>query len=96
MIQFSAPIIDLILAGVIAEFVALAIWLRRRGQSSLVVPLFLFLASGGALMVALRFSLAPGQNGLIALPMLAALFLHASFLAVGYRRFGRGQGQDRR
>lgn len=88
MITFTAPLIDLILIGVAIEFAGLAIWLRRRGDHHLVTPTLFFLASGGALMVALRFALAQDQQGLIALPMLMALFLHGTFLAILIRRFG--------
>lgn len=79
--------IDAILIGVVLEFLAIAYFLRRSGRAFLVAPIFFFLASGGALMVALRFSLDGGQRPLIALPMLAALFLHAIFLIVALRRF---------
>ncbi len=88
MIQFTAPMIDAILVGVVLEFLAIAWFLRRKGRSFLVTPIFFFLASGAALMVALRFSLDGAQQSLIALPMLAALFLHATFLVVAVRRFG--------
>lgn len=88
MIEFTAPMIDVILAGVAIEFLALAYLLRRAGRGLLIAPLFFFLASGAALMVALRFSLDDAQARLIAVPMLAALFLHATFLVVSYRRFG--------
>ena len=88
MIEFTAPMIDVILAGVAIEFLALAWLLHRAARRSLITPLFFFLASGAALMVALRFSLDGAQTPLIAIPMLAALFLHATFLVVSYRRFG--------
>ena len=91
MIEFTAPMIDLILAGVALEFLALAYVLRRVGRAFLIMPMFLFLASGAALMAALRFSLEEGQRSLIAIPMLAALFLHATFLVIGFRRFGRAR-----
>jgi len=88
MIEFTAPMIDAILAAVAIEFLALAYLLRRAARGFLIAPLFFFLASGAALMVALRFSLDGAQAPLIAIPMLAALFLHATFLALSYRSFG--------
>lgn len=87
MIDVKYWMIDIVLVGVAAEFAVLAWLAARHGMQHLVLPLFLFLASGTALMVALRFSLAPDQHALIPLALFSALFLHAACIAVGYRRF---------
>ena len=51
---FGPALIDAILVGVALEFLGLTWWLMRRGQSRWIAPVFWFLASGAALMAALR------------------------------------------
>ena len=82
MIEVRPFMIDIILLAVVVEFLVLRAILWRRGRDHLVAPLFLFLASGAALMAALRFSLTPQQELLIPLALLAALILHAACLVL--------------
>jgi hypothetical protein len=79
----TPSLIDLILVGVAAEFVALAAWLARRSAARWIWPLALYLGSGAALMLALRAALASADAQWIALPLAASFFAHAgSLLAV--------------
>ena len=80
MIEVRAFMIDMILVAVVVEFLALRIVLRRYRRERYVLPLFLFLASGAALLAALRFALTPQQEFLIPLALLSALILHAACL----------------
>ncbi len=73
-------LIDLILVGVALEFLLLAVWLSRRSAAPWIWPLFLYLGSGAALMIALRSALTDAEPRWIALPLATSFFAHGGSL----------------
>ena len=89
MPHFTPALIDVILIGVIVEFIALSALLWRFGEASWIAPLGLFLSAGALLMAALRASLAGEGDAAIGAAMLAALAAHGLFLGVMAMRIAR-------
>lgn len=83
--SLSPGLIDLILALIALEGIALSVWLARRGAGALIGPVICFLLSGAALMVALRGAVAGWGMLLIQAALLASLILHLACLALGWR-----------
>ncbi|MEO0398663.1 MAG: hypothetical protein AAF224_04475 [Pseudomonadota bacterium] len=81
--------IDFILIGLVAEFLLLSIVLWARGGVQLIAPLFLFLASGAAIFVALRASVA-GATDMMSLqaPLLVGFATHTSLIILVALRGG--------
>lgn len=78
--------LDLVIAGIAAEFALLAFLLARAGHGRWMIPLGWFLLSGALLIGALRLSLANAAPGLIALPLAASLFTHVLMLRAAWTR----------
>ncbi len=77
-LDFISPrFIDFILCAVAVEAALLYIVFPGLRRAS---DLWLTLASGAALMTALRFALAGGEMPLVAAPLTAALFFHTLYL----------------
>ncbi|MDJ0852109.1 MAG: hypothetical protein QNK04_27385 [Myxococcota bacterium] len=85
--------IDAILVLVVLEFVAVGAWLAHASAGRLVLPFSLFLASGAALLLALRAALARAEAPWIALALLAALVCHLLTLWQAWRAIARGSAQ---
>lgn len=83
----SGHIVDLILAGVLAEAVLLVILCRSLRRFA---PFAATLAAGAALMLALRAALTGAPWPTIAGWMLLGLAAHAADLALRRRAFGHG------
>jgi len=90
MPEITPHLIDLILIAVAAEFVLLRRVFAGAAGEGRSVRLFLFLASGGALLLALRFSLAGAADAWIAAALLAGFLLHGGFLASVAKARARG------
>jgi len=79
----TPQLVDLVLVFVAIEAAGLVLFLQATGRGRLAPPAALFLASGAALMTAVRCALA-GADALVAPSMLAAFALHAGTIwAVG-------------
>ena len=81
----SGRIVDLILAGVAVEAVMLALLRRRFGGGAALPALLANLASGAALMLALRAGLTGAPWPAVAGWMLAGLVAHATDLSLRAR-----------
>jgi hypothetical protein len=79
-------LLDIILAGVMLEAAVLALRLKGR-RRRLVQPLLLFLASGAALLFAVRAALAGMEEALVAASLFVAGILHVLCLLQTSRRF---------
>lgn len=83
-----APLSDILTPGfldglilfMMLEFSALAGWLVHRRATRWLGMLFLYLLSGAALVVALRFALAASMARFIAPALLVSLVAHVAFL----------------
>jgi hypothetical protein len=84
-LAINPALVDAIVAAVVLEFAALALLLVHGRAAHLVVPLFLYLASGAFLLLALRASLAAAAPVWIAGALLASLGAHLLSLRQGYR-----------
>ncbi len=80
----SGRLLDWILGLMLLEAAVLLLW-RRRASGRGVVSLALTLASGAALMLALRGALMQSGFVSIALPLLAALLAHLGDLWARWR-----------
>jgi hypothetical protein len=83
----SGRIIDLILVLVALEAAALLLWRARSGRGPAPVPLLCNLASGAALMLALRAALTGAAWPVIAGCLVGSLLAHATELGL---RLGAG------
>lgn len=92
MFNVTPLMLDLVLAGVVVEFIALSFLLARMRARFLIWPLFLFLASGSFLLSAARFVLASADGKLVALTLLASFITHIALLAWAARRFFQRAG----
>lgn len=94
----SGRIIDVILALVALEALALLAWRVRRGRGPSVAMLLSNLASGAALMVAVRAALTDAHWTIIASCLLAALGAHLTEMCFRFRvdagSLGRGQVEE--
>jgi len=82
-------VIDLILIGVVIEFVLLAYYLRRRGAASFIWPAGLFLASGLLLFLALRLVMTSAPQPLLGVTLIGAFISHILLIAWGLSRLNR-------
>lgn len=76
----SARIVDAILALVVIEAVALALWRRRARSAPRAVDLLPNLLAGAALLLALRAALVDSSWPWIAAPLAGALVAHVADL----------------
>ena len=81
----SGRIIDVILALVALEGMALLLWHRRTGRGPAAIPLLCNLASGAALMLAVRAALTGATWPAVAACLLLSLVAHASELFLRVR-----------
>ena len=81
----SGRIVDAILVLVAVEAVALLLWRRRTGRGPAPVPLLCNLASGAALMLAVRAALTDAAWPVIAACLLGSLVAHACELGLRLR-----------
>lgn len=81
----SGRIIDVILALVALEGAALLLWHRRTGRGPAAIPLLCNLASGAALMLAVRAALTGAAWPAVATCLLLSLVAHASELVLRLR-----------
>lgn len=84
----SGRIIDGILVLVALEAVALLVWRARTGRGPAPVPLLCNLASGAALMLALRAALTGAEWPLVAACLFGSLVAHATELGLRLRSDG--------
>jgi len=77
-------LVDLILAGVALEASGLALWLRRRGQRRLIRPVLLFLASGTAMLIAVRLALTGAGLAPIGAVLALSGVTHIACLRAGF------------
>ncbi len=82
--------IDLILVSVAAEFFFFRSLLTRANQQKFITPLFLFLVSGGFLLIAVRLALSGVSGALIYVTLLFAFGAHLATLIVAATRFAPG------
>lgn len=88
--SFGPSIIDAILGLVALEFVALSVWLSRKGEARLIPALASFLLSGALLLAALRFSLDGAPVGPVTLGLLGLSFpAHLATLILVWRQVSR-------
>jgi len=87
--------IDAIVAGMVLEFVGLALLLVRAQAGALAAPLFLHLASGACLLLALRAALATPDTPWIGVALLASLAAHVGSLLGVQRVLRLGGGAAR-
>ncbi|MCC0808382.1 hypothetical protein FPV16_19570 [Methylobacterium sp. W2] len=86
----SGRIIDVILGLVALEAAALVAWRLHGGDRPLLAPLFCNLASGAALMLAIRAALIGSDWTVVALCLFASLMAHLGEVAL--RMFGGSRG----
>ena len=91
MFELSPWMIDAILFGVVAEFFLFRSLLIKAGARQFITPLFLFLVSGGFLLIALRLTMADASALLISFALLLAFASHAAMLSVAAARFLPGR-----
>lgn len=82
----SGRIVDLMIAVLLAETIAILAYRRLRGGGIAPVPLLTNLAAGGSLMLALRAAVTGGGWGSVALWLLAALVFHVADLRQRWER----------
>ncbi len=89
----SGLIIDAILVLVVLEAAALLWWNRRTGRGPAPLPLLCNLASGAALMLAVRASLTDSGWPIVAACLFGSLLAHVGELAIRLRRTSRRETQ---
>ncbi len=87
MFEISPFLIDIILVGVVVEFLVLFAVLRNAGAAFLIWPLFLFLLSGGFLLAAARLALSASGTLFIGAALFAALVTHSFLLRWAAQRY---------
>lgn len=95
-LDVTPALVDMIVAAVALEFAGVGALLWRARVTRWLTPLFLYLASGTCLLLALRASLAGAGSDWIAGALLASLVAHLASLVWGYRAIftRRLQGVD--
>ncbi|MEM6415083.1 MAG: hypothetical protein AAF720_10575 [Pseudomonadota bacterium] len=89
-ITMTPQTIEFILIGIIFEFFAIGSLLWARGGAQWIMPLFLFLASGAAMLLALRTALMPDPPGVVIKTSLTLSgVMHLALIAHMVRRRGR-------
>ncbi|MEM0985809.1 MAG: hypothetical protein AAGJ32_06150 [Pseudomonadota bacterium] len=81
----AAWMIDLIFLLILAEALIGAIWLARSGRRALIGGFLWFLASGAALMFAIRLLLTGETGGALAAMLLCSFLFHFLALASVWR-----------
>lgn len=89
--SLSPSMIDGILVLVFAEFLLLAALLIRRHRRDVLTALFLFLASGGLLMLGLRVVVAGGSEGVVMGVLAVSFPVHVAALVLGWRLISKHQ-----
>ncbi|MFN4024792.1 MAG: hypothetical protein ACK4MQ_08165 [Hyphomonas sp.] len=90
--------IDLVIAGMAAEFILIAAALVLTGRRTWIAPVFWFLASGALLLIAVRFALAGQESACIGTALIAAFATHILLLVTVWHRIkkpGPGSGPGR-
>ncbi len=82
----TGRVVDLILLFVAVEAAILIVWFARSGRRASIAPLIANLASGAALMLAVRAAIVSDPWPVIAACLLASFFAHATELALRLRR----------
>lgn len=77
----SGHIVDIVLAVLVLEVLALAVWHRRTGRGIAPLAAFLNAGAGGSIALALRAALADSGWQWVTLWLLAALVFHTADLA---------------
>jgi hypothetical protein len=85
-LKSSAWMVDLVLAMIVAEALAVALYLWTRGRLRQGASLLATLASGFSLALALRLALADSPLAIMALCLLAGLLCHLGDLVLRLRR----------
>jgi hypothetical protein len=88
-LAITPALVDAIVAAVALEFAALALLLAHGRAAHLVMPLFLYLASGAFLLLALRAALAEAAPVWIAGALLGSLGAHLLSLRQAHRTLVR-------
>jgi hypothetical protein len=78
----SGRVVDLILGLMLLEGLALSVVWRRRGRGVPPLALWVNLAAGGAMLLAVRAALIGASWVWVWIPLLLALFLHLADLGV--------------
>lgn len=86
----TPSIINIILIGVVVEFVVLALYLRHRGAGRYIWPTGLFLASGFLLFLALRLVMSNANAPLLGIVLIGAFISHILLIAWGLSRLNKG------
>lgn len=81
----TTSLIDIIFIAVAVEFAVLALALWATARDEWIAPLGAFLASGAALMLAVRLTLAGSGDSLIQAALAAAGLLHLITLLFAWR-----------
>lgn len=89
----TPSLIDAIMVAVGAEFILLALFLRRAGAANWILPAFWFLASGALLMAALRLVLSGHSHLITALPLLASFVTHILLLLSVWHRIKKTRSE---
>ncbi|MEM9404312.1 MAG: hypothetical protein AAGA44_17725 [Pseudomonadota bacterium] len=74
----SGRIVDIMLAIMATEVVAVSLYRRATGRGIAFVPLILNIGAGASLMLALRAALTDGNIVIIAAWLVASLFFHVA------------------
>lgn len=82
----SGAVADLILAMLLLEAIAIALYHRITGRGLALAAVLPFLLAGAAFALSLRAALTGAGWPLVALPLLAALAAHLWDLAARWRR----------
>ena len=82
----NGKIVDLVIALMVVEALALAVYRSRTGRGVPIATLLVNLCAGGALLLALRFALVGASLPAIAASLAAALVFHLLDLALRWSR----------
>ncbi len=85
----TPALLDLVVAGVVLEAVALGLLAARSGKLWLALPLALFLAAGGALLFAVRLAVAGAGDAVLGAALTAGFAAHAACLFLLFKHAPR-------